>query len=98
MTNPDKPVATGLKRFDQRLLRWAEAYPSISRDRRAINILFGVKELLLLGRIGVDLATGQPDMLPFWIAALAATLGFHAAFNVIMGLAESVKTLARVQR
>jgi hypothetical protein len=85
---------SGLKRFDQKMLGWALAYPSLGRDRRALNVLFGVVEVLLLGRLGFDLATAQMDMVLAWMLALAAVVGCQAAFNAIAGLAGMVKTLA----
>jgi hypothetical protein len=81
-----------LKRFDAAMLSWAVAYPSLSRDRRAINILMVFLEMLVVGRIVFDAVGGRLEWAGTFAIALMVLMGFHVFFNALIGLAGAVQT------
>jgi hypothetical protein len=76
--------------FDSALRSWAIAYPSLARDRRAVNWLFVFCEILVLGVLARDVVKGSP----LWgsVFALEVVLGLHVCWNAFMGLAVVVKS------
>ncbi|HYF50090.1 MAG TPA: hypothetical protein VEJ63_11830 [Planctomycetota bacterium] len=79
------------KRFDDALLAWARAYPSLKRDRRAINIVWTFIEGLVLGRIVVELVSARWEFTGIWLILLTAVVGVHFSFNAVLGLARVVR-------
>lgn len=76
--------------FDSALRSWAIAYPSLARDRRAVNWLFVFIEIVVLGALARDVVKGSQ----LWgsIFALEVVIGLHLCWNAIMGLAGVVKS------
>ena len=76
--------------FDSALRSWAIAYPSLARDRRAVNGFFVFIEILVLGVLARDVVKGSP----LWgsVFALEVVLGLHVCWNAFMGLAVVVKS------
>ena len=77
-------------RFDSALRSWAIAYPSLARDRRAMNWFFVFLELVFLGVLARDVLKGSPIVGS--VVALEVVLALHLCWNAFMGLAGVVKS------
>jgi len=77
-------------RFDSALRSWAIAYPSLARDRRAVNWVFGFFELVFLGVLARDVLKGSP--IGGSVVALEVVIALHLCWNAFMGLAGVVKS------
>jgi hypothetical protein len=88
--NEKEKVMQHANHFDSALRSWAIAYPSLARDRRAVNWLFVFCEILVLGVLARDVVKGSP----LWgsVFALEVVLGLHVCWNAFMGLAVVVKS------
>ncbi len=65
--------------FDSALRSWAIAYPSLARDRRAVNWLFVFIEIVVLGALARDVVKGSQ----LWgsIFALEVVIGLHLCWS-----------------
>jgi hypothetical protein len=88
--NEQKKAMQHLNHFDSALRSWAIAYPTLARDRRALNWLFVFFEIIVLGVLARDVVKGSP----LWgsVLALEIVLGLHVCWNAFMGLAIVVKS------
>jgi hypothetical protein len=77
-------------RFDSALCSLVIAYPSLARDRRAVNWLFVFFELVSLGVLARDVFKGSETGVS--IFALEVVIGLHLCWNAFMGLAIAVKS------
>lgn len=86
-----------LNRFDDSLRDWALAYPTVSRDRRAVNILLCLMSLAMVASLVIHAARGSltPDHAESGFLFLFGLLGFQAIANVIFGLARSMQSLGQ---
>jgi hypothetical protein len=72
-------------RFDSAIHSLVITYPSLDRDRRALNVLFIFFELVFLGVLTRDLMWGSD--LRSSILALEVVIAMHICWNVFTGLA-----------
>lgn len=86
---------SGLNRFDESLRAWALAYPTVTRDRRAVNVLLCVVSLAMVASLVVHAVRGSltQDHAASGFLFLFGLVGLQAIANVIFGLTRSVQSL-----